>query len=264
MYEKHMQRVRQDEARTHRQRKKNTRMSRLLLLLMMLCFSLCCLVGVMATIETPAEKNAAANAAAEKEKTKDDPFVSPEVMEDNKWTLVLVNKQKLIPADFTVDLKKFGNTRVDCRIVQPLADLINAGMGGGVTLVARSGYRSVAEQKVIYENKVAAYTAQGYSRETSEINANQYIQPPGASEHHTGLAVDLAINDSAPLDDSFAQTEAYAWLCENAANYGFVERYPKDKSELTGILWEPWHFRYVGIENAKAMKALGICLEEYA
>ena len=96
------------------------------------------------------------------------------------------------------------------------------------------------------------------TREDAYENARLTIQEPGHSEHHTGLAVDF--ND---VSSDFRNTEAYAWLQKNAAKYGFVERYPEDKVDITGIDYESWHYRYVGREHAEAMQSLNMCLEEY-
>ena len=115
------------------------------------------------------------------------------------------------------------------------------------------------EQERILENAIQnRMNDYGMTREEAEENALLTIQKPGHSEHHTGLAVDF--NNVAR---DFENTDAYAWLMENAEKYGFVERYPEDKEEITGIDYECWHFRYVGRDNAAAMNELGMCLEEY-
>ena len=90
------------------------------------------------------------------------------------------------------------------------------------------------------------------------------IAVPGTSEHETGLAADIVTPSYQRLDAGYAGTKAARWLLENAASYGFVLRYPEDKTEITGIDYEPWHYRYVGVEAAKEIMAQGLCLEEYA
>ncbi|MGI5985278.1 MAG: M15 family metallopeptidase [Oscillospiraceae bacterium] len=251
----HLQRLREQEELTRNQRRKNMRLSRLLAAMVLLCFSLTGMVGVMMSISPKDEKKSDENVNEEAVKT--------ELSEEDKWQLILVNKERVVPADFTVDLITFDNVRVDCRISDMLRDMLNDAKKDGIDIAICSGYRSVSEQRQIYEAKVSSFLTQGYNEEASKINTNQYIQPPGASEHHTGLAVDLQTGGKPALDESFAQTPAYEWLKENAAKYGFIERYPKDKSDITGVFWEPWHFRYVGPSNAKAITSMGICLEEY-
>ncbi|NLH01835.1 MAG: M15 family metallopeptidase [Clostridiales bacterium] len=252
-----LQRLKVQEENTIKQRKLNTRMARLIVALALLCASLIGMGGVIMTIK-PKDKPA----PAEEDSVKDTPKAA-EIPEKDKWKLILVNKDNPVPRDFTVDLIAFGNSRVDYRIKDELSNMIEAAGKDGIVLNVCSGYRSVSEQKELYDKRVLSYIAQGYSEEAGKIYANQYIQPPGASEHHTGLAVDFITDGSSKLDESFAQTEAYKWLKENAEKYGFIERYPKDKIDITGVAWEPWHFRYVGVEYAKTINSMGICLEEY-
>ena len=99
----------------------------------------------------------------------------------------------------------------------------------------------------------------GYSKEAAEKEAATCIALPGSSEHHTGLAVDFNVTSQ-----SFENSKTFKWLKENAENYGFIMRYPSDKMDITGgIIYEPWHWRFVGINIAKEMKSLGMCYEEY-
>lgn len=107
------------------------------------------------------------------------------------------------------------------------------------------------------------YIAQGYSRERAEIEAAKWVAVPGTSEHQTGLAVDLVALNCQILDESQETTSEQIWLMKNAYQYGFVLRYPSDKSDITGMEYESWHYRYVGKEAAKEIHEKGICLEEY-
>ena len=117
-------------------------------------------------------------------------------------------------------------------------------------IIPVSGYRPHNEQQTLWDETMRDY---------GEIFTRKYVAVPGCSEHETGLSVDL--NE---VSDDFKYTEAYRWLSENAEDYGFVQRYPEDKQEITGIITEPWHYRYVGQAAAKAMNAKSLCLEEYA
>lgn len=249
--------LREEQAKIKLQKKRNTRMSLLILAMGVFCFSLSCLVGVMVTIDPLEQK--------EKERLAEAVGVPipTDHAEDTAWMTIVVNRDNYLPSDFTVNLRKTNGVSVDYRISEALESLISTAKDDGIVLTAASGYRNVAEQRVLYANECAEFTAQGYAEEAAKIYANQQIQPPGASEHHTGLAVDFLTSGVSDLNESFGETPAYQWLMENAASYGFIERYPYGKEKVTGILWEPWHFRYVGIDNAKAIKSMGICLEEF-
>lgn len=130
-----------------------------------------------------------------------------------------------------------------------------------------SGYRTVETSKRLYENKVQALRNAGYSEENAKTEAARWVAPPGTSEHHTGLAMDVVSSDYfnyyADLEHEFENFDEFSWLYEHCADYGFILRFPKDKQDITGITYEPWHYRYVGIENAKKIMDEKICLEEY-
>ena len=129
---------------------------------------------------------------------------------------------------------------------------------GHTSIWVQSSYRSVARQKELYENSINKYLKQGKTQEEAEKLTDEYINKPGSSDHNLGLAVDFNY-----VDNTFADTDEYKWLLENAENYGFILRYPKDKEDITKIAYESWHWRYVGEEHAKKMNELNMCLEEY-
>lgn len=173
--------------------------------------------------------------------------------------LVLVNADNPLPEDWQVTLKTIaGEEQVDVRAYDDLNALLNAAAQNGVTLWIASGYRSVELQQDILNRKIQENMNQGMAEEEAREDALRTINRPGYSEHHTGLAVDF--ND---VDDGFEETEAYYWLSEHAAEYGFVQRYKQSKTEFTGIDNESWHYRYVGKEHAEEMERLDLCLEEY-
>ena len=128
----------------------------------------------------------------------------------------------------------------------------------GVSLWIVSAYRSNEAQTQNYHGKIAEYESLGYSHEDAVIATSKYIAFPGTSEHSVGLAVDLN-----SLEESFEGTDAFRWLQEHCAEYGFIVRYPKDKIDITTINFEPWHYRYVGSNHAKHIMDNGLCLEEY-
>ena len=176
------------------------------------------------------------------------------------WQIRLVNRENPLPDDFTVELENLDASRkFDKRAIGPLRQMIFDMRDQGIKNIwAQSTYRSIEYQKGLYDKSINKYLKQGKSQEEAQKLTDEYINRPGTSEHHLGLAVDF--NN---VDEGFENTKAYEWLLENASNYGFVLRYPKEKEDITGIEYEPWHWRYVGPEHAKKMKEQNLCLEEY-
>ena len=174
--------------------------------------------------------------------------------------LVLVNAANPLPDDWQIDpVIAAGDVEVDARAHDNLVDMLYAASEDGVTLWLASGYRSVALQEEILEQAVQSRIYQlGMTEEEAREDALLTINPPGYSEHHTGLAVDF--ND---VSDDFESTDAYYWLASHAADYGFIQRYKQSKIDVTGISNESWHYRYVGKEYAQEMERLDLCLEEY-
>ena len=126
-----------------------------------------------------------------------------------------------------------------------------------------SSYRTYEKQEELFRKKVRALLEEGYSRDAADAEAARWVAPPGASEHETGLAVDIVDAGYQMLDRQQEGTPVQQWLMTHCAEYGFILRYPTDKSDLTGIGYESWHYRYVGAEAAEAMAEQGLCLEEY-
>lgn len=176
------------------------------------------------------------------------------------WRLTLANYENLLPENFTVKVSNIDNTRqFDSRAIGELNDMMNAMKKDGVTNVwVQSAYRSVARQKELYDKSVKKYLQQGKTQEEAEKLTDEYINKPGSSDHNLGLAVDFNY-----VDNKFEKLDGFKWLKKNAENYGFVLRYPKDKEDITKIAYESWHWRYVGVEHAKKMNDLNMCLEEY-
>ncbi|MGN0479328.1 MAG: M15 family metallopeptidase [Hominenteromicrobium sp.] len=205
----------------------------------------------------PVEAAAPAESGAAEPTASPDPF-GPDFEQLSDWRLVLVNDEVPLPEDYEMTPRLYSDIQVNFKIYDELCMLLDDAYASNVSLWLASGYRSVEEQEQILENAVQSRMRDGMTREEAYEHARLTIQAPGHSEHHTGLAVDF--ND---VSSDFRNTEAYAWLQENAAKYGFVERYPADKEDITGINYESWHYRYVGREHAEAMQSLGMCLEEY-
>lgn len=179
------------------------------------------------------------------------------------WNLMLINRDHLLPEDFTVILTPLAGQRFDYRVRDPLSHMVAAAADDDVTLIICSGYRSVPQQNRIYSRHMAQYQADGLSETEAQSKTEQFVQYPGASEHHTGMAVDFFNESNCDLTKEFSTTPAYDWLSAHAADYGFVERYPAGKDSITGISWEPWHYRYVGPAHAKYMQSSSLSLEEY-
>lgn len=176
------------------------------------------------------------------------------------WRLILVNSENDIPENFTVNLASIDKYRqVDSRIITELMQMIKDMKKARVPNIwIQSAYRSIDEQQKLYYDKVNEYISQGKTKEEAERLTSQAINKPKTSEHNLGLAVDFNY-----VNYDFEKTKEYAWLLENAKNYGFILRYPKEKEKITQVVFEPWHWRYVGVEHAKKINELGICLEEY-
>jgi len=180
------------------------------------------------------------------------------------WQLLLVNEQNPLPDSFEVKLKKLANGHsVDERCFDDLQAMMDDCRAEGLSPLICSSYRPWDKQQSLYQRKVKQWTAKGYSLENARVQAARIVAVPGTSEHQTGLAVDIVDANNQRLDSSQESTKAQQWLMKNSWKYGFILRYPSDKSELTGIIYEPWHYRYVGKEAAKEIYEQGVCLEEY-
>ena len=182
--------------------------------------------------------------------------------------MVLVNHTNKMPDNYTFDTKECGSkTAVNKTLQTPACDAFlemqKAAAADGVTVWMQSGYRSVKYQTGLYERKTKYYTDQGYDTATAKEMAAAVVNPPGYSEHNCGLAADLNSPEHTGLDEGFENTTAFRWLCEHAVEYGFILRYPKGAEDKTEITYEPWHWRYVGRENAAKISASGLCFEDY-
>lgn len=180
------------------------------------------------------------------------------------WKTLLVNRWNPLPEGFTVDLIRLKNgMQVDRRIYNDLDDLLSDCRNAGLHPKLCSAYRSKATQTRLYNNKVARLRAAGYSKEAAKTEAARWVALPDTSEHQMGLALDIVSQSYQGLDKKQESTAEQKWLMEHSWEYGFILRYPSDKGDITGIGYEPWHYRYVGKEAAAAMHASGQCLEEY-
>ncbi len=181
--------------------------------------------------------------------------------------MILVSRTHPITEDYPVETKECGSaTAINKTLQTDAADAFlsmqAAAAKDGVDVRMQSGYRSVSYQKKLYDNKTQYYRDKGLSEAAAREKAAVIVNPPGCSEHNCGLAADLNSPEHTTLDTGFADTAAFRWLCENAEQYGFILRYPKEAESVTGITYEPWHWRYVGPENATLLNQSGLCLED--
>lgn len=175
------------------------------------------------------------------------------------WSLILVNKWNPIPDDYKIELTELANGEsVDTRIYPALQKMFDAARRDNIYPVVASGYRTTEKQQSLLEEKINEYKAEGYSPKEAKAKAETWVAIPGTSEHQLGIAVDINADGVHSRGD-----EVYKWLNENACKFGFIRRYPPDKTEITGVINEPWHYRYVGIKAATEIQNQGSCFEEY-
>ena len=172
--------------------------------------------------------------------------------------LVVVNSCTPLPEDWKITPRMIHDEVVDIRAYGDLVAMFDAAAEENIWFWVVSGYRSPGQQEIVLDRAIQANENAGMTATEAEEDALRTVAQPGYSEHHTGLAVDF--ND---VTDAFEKSDAYRWLTEHAAEYGFVQRYKKEKSAVTGIDRESWHYRYVGKDHAQEMERLNYCLEEY-
>ena len=193
-----------------------------------------------------------------------DSEAEPVTFDKSEWNLLLVNKEHPIPADYTFTLGVIkGSMKCDERILGPLTDMFTGANEDGINLVVCSPYRDLSRQEYLFDRKMKAYINSGYSYIDAYKASSAVVTVPGASEHQIGLSLDIICDTYSQLNDGFGETAAGKWLVDNSYKYGFILRYPKDKEEITGIIYEPWHFRYVGIPAATIIHENNLTLEEF-
>jgi D-alanyl-D-alanine carboxypeptidase len=214
---------------------------------------------ILATME--GRDNLKEQSAGENGETADDGELS---FSQDDWRLVLVNKQHSIPDDYSFTLGTItGSLQCDERILSDLLDMLQAAKGDEVNLTICSPYRSHERQTMLFERKITRYMNRGMSYMEAYQLASKAVTLPGNSEHEIGLSMDIVCDTYGSLDANFGNTAAGKWLAENSWRYGFILRYPEGKEYVTGIEYEPWHFRYVGVDAATVITSQGITLEEF-
>ncbi len=175
------------------------------------------------------------------------------------WNLILVNADNPIPENWEIpETTELSDGRlIDSRIYPELQEMFNDARAAGLSPVVSSGYRDFETQQSLWDEKYNQLIADGYSAYDATIEASHWVAPVGTSEHHLGIAFDIGIIDDMSIDTF------YDWFETNSWKYGFIRRYPENKLSITGIDYEPWHYRYVGKEVASEIYSGGLCLEEY-
>ena len=180
------------------------------------------------------------------------------------WQLLLVNDWNPLPAGYDDDVSfttVSGGKQMDSRITDIVEQMLRDASAYDLAVV--SAYRPESEQNTLYWRKVKQYTDQGYSDLEAQKVGGTIVKRPGFSEHNCGLAMDVGGSGDYTLEQTFANTPAYTWLMEHCADYGFILRFPEGKEDITGVIYEPWHYRYVGVEAARYIMDNDLCLEEY-
>lgn len=193
---------------------------------------------------------------------------------EQSWSTMLVNQWSYMPEGYVPDVREISyegvsplNNKFDVRAADALEKMLADARAAGYNMYLVSAYRSHDYQVSLFNRKVNEYKALGYDDATAYSEASQWVAIPGTSEHCTGLAADIVsstwYNYNSDLTHDFEDTDHFDWLYEHCADYGFILRYPKGAESITGITYEPWHYRFVGIDAAKYIMENHITLEEF-
>ena len=197
--------------------------------------------------------------------TADDSEASPQESDTQDWRLILVNEDHPLDASYEPEsLTSVSETcQVDGRIYEDLQKMMEDGEAQGLSMYVTSAYRAYDRQVEIFNQSMQERMNQGMTPLEAYQETSIQVAMPGTSEHATGLAVDIISTEYDELDERQGDTDEQKWLMEHCQEYGFILRYPSDKSDITGIIYEPWHYRYVGKEAAEEIMEQGLTLEEY-
>lgn len=202
---------------------------------------------------SPAETSAPSSTPVPSPTPTPGPYSDKPNIDITSWEYLLANANNPI-GKYMPELGTIEGQKLDARIVDAMSKFVAAARAQGLSVYLSSGYRSYDEQNYLYQRKVSQY---------GEAQAAKIVAPPGTSEHQTGLACDITDKYYSMKDSSLENTALYQWMSKHCQEYGFIVRYPKDKEAVTGIIYEPWHFRYVGVEAATYIMSKGLCLEEF-
>lgn len=185
--------------------------------------------------------------------------------DDDGWALALVNESHPLDTSYApAQLTEVESERsVDSRIADALEQMLSDAQAEGLSMYVASAYRSYEDQCTVFNATMQDWINQGYTPLNAYNETKKSVAVPGTSEHATGLSVDIIASDYEELDDAQGDTAEQQWLMEHCWEYGFILRYPQEKADVTGIIFEPWHYRYVGVDAAKEIHEQNITLEEY-
>lgn len=183
---------------------------------------------------------------------------------EDEWYLILINSDNAVPSDYSIELETLQDgSQVDQRCATELQQMLDDCRAAGNEPLICSSYRTQETQEHLFQEKMDQLIEEGYATEDAYQEADRNVAVPGTSEHQIGLAVDIVDAWDQELEDTQAQTPTQQWLMNNSWRYGFILRYAADKTDITGKIYEPWHYRYVGEQDAKEIYEQGISLEEY-
>lgn len=179
--------------------------------------------------------------------------------------LILTDKFNPISNDFYDDLELIliGDKLIEKNTGKQLKKMLAAAKQDYIELKIISAFRTIPYQQKLWEESVNSQLAKGLSYEQANFVVGKTLALPGCSEHNTGLAIDFGRENADDVEEDFYKSAQAKWLSENASRFGFILRYPRLKEHITGIDYEPWHYRYVGREIAEIIKQSGICFEEF-
>ncbi len=193
-----------------------------------------------------------------------DPFADKPDIDISSWEYTLVNKDNPLSSDYAADMTAvLDGQKFDSRAADALKDFIAAAKAEGMTVYITSAYRSYDTQEYLFNKKVSEYLSSEGSQEAATEKAKTIVAYPGTSEHQLGLACDIVDKYYDYMNESLENTPLSIWMASHSAEYGFILRYPKDKTNITGVMYEPWHFRYVGKAAAAYITKKGLTLEEF-
>lgn len=184
---------------------------------------------------------------------------------EDGWALVLVNEEHPLDTAYVpAEMYEVESERsVDARIREPLDRMLADAEAAGLSMYVASAYRSYDQQRTVFNATMQDWISRGYTPLDAYDETKRSVAVPGTSEHATGLAVDIIASEYEALDDRQGETAEQQWLMAHCWEYGFILRYPQEKADVTGIIFEPWHYRYVGVDAAREIHEQNITLEEY-
>ena len=194
-----------------------------------------------------------------------EPYADKPDIDISSWEYTLANKDNLLPADYSPELTAVENGQYfDSRAADALNEFIAAAKAEGLTVYITSSFRGYDTQEYLFNKKVSEYISPEGSREAAIEKAKTIVAYPGTSEHQLGLACDIVDKYYSSMNETLESTALSQWMAGHSAEYGFILRYPKNTTDITGVMFEPWHYRYVGKEAAAYMTKNGLTFEEFA